>query len=324
MYATFAFVLVVLIVFGMLVLPLHFETLIERFRTRARRFVRCVANRAIFYSSEDKTRHTLLSVRLWFVVSACVFAFLGMQDGEVIRNQPESVAAVAGYGALSLTMGSLIMIVFAMYSWILPGFRGYATLSRCGFRGLWVLDSRRQVLDLAANLCEHARETTRIGIVDVNGYELFVHGPGSSTGILHDLLQESPDVPVYLLLLNPQTTELDPDRRRLTVYHSVLSEMHLRAPLYMVRLRKTLAAIEALNHERDASAQIIVRYYNQRPTMRAVFFDDSVVVFPPQDSHHDDPCLEIGRRSDVQSFYETFRRDFSRLWQGGVAQVFNG
>ena len=58
--------------------------------------------------------------------------------------------------------------------------------------------------------------------------------------------------------------------------------------------------------------------------MRAVFFDESVVVFPPQDSHHDDPCLEIGRRSDVQTFYETFRRDFSRLWQGGVAQVFHG
>ena len=106
MYATFAFVLLVLIVFGMLVLPLHFEMLIERFRTRARRIVHCVANRAVFHSSEDKNRHTLFSVRLGFVVSACVFAFLGVQDGAVIRNQPESVAAVAGYGALSLTWGA--------------------------------------------------------------------------------------------------------------------------------------------------------------------------------------------------------------------------
>ena len=226
MYAMFAFVLVVLIVFGMLVLPLHFETLIERFRTRVRRFTQCAANRAIFHSSEDKNRHALYSVRLWFVVSACVFAYLGMQDGAMIRNQPAAVVAVAGYGALSLTMGSLIMFVFAMYSWILPGFRGYATLSRCGFRGLWVLDSRRQVLDLSADLIEHTKETTRIGIVDVNGYDLFVHGPGSTSGILHDVLQKSPDVPVYLLLLNPQTTEMDPDRRMMTVYQSVLSDLY--------------------------------------------------------------------------------------------------
>ncbi len=324
LYATFAFVLVVLIVFAMLVLPLHFETLIERFRTRVRRFTQCAANRAIFHSSEDKNRHALYSVRLWFVVSACVFAYLGMQDGAMIRNQPAAVAAVAGYGALSLTMGSLIMFVFAMYSWILPGFRGYATLSRCGFRGLWVLDSRRQVLDLSADLSEHTKDTTRIGIVDVNGYDLFVHGPGSTSGILHDVLQKSPDVPVYLLLLNPQTTEMDPDRRMMTVYQSVLSELSLQAPLYMVRLRKTLATIEAINRRRDASARITVRFYNQRPTMRAVFFDASVVVFPPQGSDHDVPCLEIGRRSEVPTFYETFRRDFARLWQGAVAQVFHG
>ncbi len=324
MYATLAFVLVVVIVFGMLLLPLHFESLIKRFRNRLRRFTHCVANRAIFHSSEDKNRHALFSVRLWFVVSACVFAYLGMQDGAVIRNQPAAVVAVAGCGALSLTMGSLIMFIFAMYSWILPGFRGYATLSRCGFRGLWVLDSRRQILDLSADLMEHTKETTRIGIVDVNGYELFVHGPGSSNGMLHYVLQESPDVPVYLLLLNPQTTELDPDSRKITVFQSVLSEMSLKAPLYMVRLRKTLATIDAMNRNRDDSARITVRFYNQRPTMRAVFFDVSVVVFPPQDSRHDVPCLEIGRHSEVQTFYETFRRDFARLWQGAVAQVFHG
>lgn len=324
MYALLAFVLVVLIVFGMLVLPLHFDALFAHLGTRVRSFTQRTANRAIFHYSEDATRHALLSVRLWFVVSACVFAILGIQDGTVIRNHPGAVATVAGYGALSLTMGSLILLVFATYSWVLPGFRGYATLSRCGFRGLWVLDSRQRVLDLSADLTEQARSTSKIGIIDVNGYELLVRGPGTRNGVLHDVLDSYPHVPVYMLLLNPQTVEMDPDRRMLTVYQSVLSEMSLPAPMYMVRLRKTIATIEALNQSRDPSAQITVRFYSERPTMRAVFFDDSAVVFPPHDSNHDIPCLEIARRSDVPTFYETFRRDFARLWQGGVAQVFAG
>lgn len=324
MYALLAFVLVVLIVFGMLVLPLHFDVLFARFSSKAQSIMQRIANRACFHSSEVKIRHALLSVRLWFVVSACVFAILGVQDGTVIRNHPGAVATVAGYGALSLTMGSLIVLAFATFSWVLPGFRGYATLCRCGFRGLWVLDSRRRVLDFSSDLVEQAKTTEKIGIVDVNGYELLVRGPGARNGVLQEVLERSPDVPVYLLLLNPQTSERDPDRRMLTVYQSVLSEMKLPAPMYMVRLRKALATIEAMNAQREPDAQITVRFYNERPTMRAVFFDDSVVVFPPQDQHLDVPCLEIARRSDVSTFYETFRRDFARLWQGAVGQVFQG
>ena len=95
MYALVAFVLVVLIVCGMVVLPLHFETLLERLRTRIRCFSQRVANRAIFHWTEDKNRHALFSVRLWFFVSAFVFAFLGLLDGAMIRNQPGAVVAVA-------------------------------------------------------------------------------------------------------------------------------------------------------------------------------------------------------------------------------------
>lgn len=324
MHAMLAFLFLVLFVFGLLVLPLHFEALIERFRARVVRFALGMANRATFCASQHDGRNAILSMRLWFVVSAAVFTYLGLQDGAMIRNQPYAVVVVAGYGALSLAMGSLVLFAFALYNWILPGMRGYATLSRCGFRGLRVLDSRRQLLALSGDLSERAQETSKIGVVDVNGYELFVNGPGASSGVLNDVLRQAPELPVFVLLLNPQSSERDPDRRAMTVYESVLAETGLKAPLYMVRLRKTLEAIDEMNNERDPTAQITVRFYNQRPTMRAVFFDDSVVVFPPQADHrtHEDPCLEIGRRSDVPTFYETFRRDFSRMWQSGVGQSF--
>ncbi len=108
----------------------------------------------------------------------------------------------------------------------------------------------------------------------------------------------------------------------LTVYQTVLAEMGLPPPTYMLRLRKVMAEIDAMNRQRSPDAQIMVRFYNERPTMRAVFFDDSLMVFPPQEQKHDLPCLEIARDSDLPSFYETFRRDFARMWQGAVAQVF--
>jgi len=80
-----------------------------------------------------------------------------------------------------------------------------------------------------------------------------------------------------------------------------------------------------MNQNRAADTQINVRFYNEKPTMRAVIFDESMVVFPWRPLVHtvDMPCLEVARQSAVPSFYETFRRDFARLWKSGVVQVFN-
>ncbi len=324
MYAVIAIALVAAFAFVTVVVPTRWSSLYGLLQVGLRRTVLCTANQALFQPDEETARRTLFCVKMWFFVAAAVFVGLGIYDGTVIRNEIDSVTTVAFYGLLAFLASSFIVLSFVAYSWLLPGFRAFATLSRCGFRGVWVLSKNQLPNRLSAQMIEKASATKRISVVDVSGYELLVKGPANSEGLLIPLLNKATDLPVSLLLLNPLSSEMDPDRRQMTVYQSVLAEMEMQAATYMKRLHKTVATIAAINAERSPEAQIEIRYYNEKPTMRAVMFDDTMFVLPWRAllQNGDVPCLEVTSDATVPSFYETFRRDCSRLWRTSVVQVF--
>lgn len=324
MYAAIALALVIGFVLVTVALPLRFDTILGRLSGRLYRTVLCSANQAIFQSEEETARQASYFARLWFITAALIFTILGLQDGAMIRNHPESIATVAVYGGLALGASSFVLLSFLAYARFLPGFLGYRTLSRCGFRGLWLLRPQRTPERLARELREQARRSGEIKIVDVTGFELFVKGTGSIDTLIHQAIRSSPDVPVSLLLLNPMTREVDPDRLHVSVFQTVLAETGLQSSTYMKKIQKTLQVIAAMNQERSEEGQIQVRFYNEKPAIRAVIFDESMIVFPwgPQALRGDTPCLQVARLPRAPSFYETFRRSFSTQWKKAVMQVF--
>ena len=326
MYAAVALALVTVFALVTIALPLRCRGLWGRLHEKFWSTALCSANEAVFHSNEETARQTSHYARLWFVISAFVFAFLGFHDGSLIRNDPEAITKVAAYGVLALGASSFIILSFIAYTRLLPGFRGYRTLSRCGFRGLWVLQQKRIPSRLAWDLQEHARRSAQIGIVDVSGYELFVKGTSVFELLLHDIIEATPDVPVRLLLLNPMSKEVDPDRQQASVFQTTLAEIGAQSTTYVKKVRQTLETVALMNRERPPEGRIDVRFYDEKPAMRAIVFDQSLIAFPwgPQALRADVPCLQVARSSDTASFYETFRRMFSRMWRRGVAQVFLG
>ena len=113
------------------------------------------------------------------------------------------------------------------------------------------------------------------------------------------------------------------ERKLATVYQGVLRDLELEPPAYIRRLKQTLAAIETLNRDRGKDAQIDVRFYDEKPTMRAVIFDEVMLVSPwgARVDVAEVPYLEVARKSDTPTFYETFRRSFARLWGSAIKQV---
>ena len=198
------------------------------------------------------------------------------------------------------------------------------SLSRCGFRGLWVLRPSQSPEKLIEAFSEKCKKSEKIQILDVTGYDSIASDSGPGQGILRALLQNARDVPVSILLLSPQSHEVDPDHQQVTVFQTVLAELELQAATYMQRIRKTLQVLDELNAERPPEAQIEVRFYREKPTARAVIVDEAALLFPwdPQASKSQLPCLELSRKSDAPSFYESFRRSFARVWRGAVSEVF--
>jgi len=321
MYAVIALLLVTLFALATVLVPIRFESVYARLRGRIRDKVLDRANKAVFASGEAVEGKIYHGLRLWFFISAGVFAVLGVCDGGLIRNHPDAIATVVWYALLAfLISGALLLSILAVVQFM-PTVRGYATLTRCGFRGLWILSNRDLPKDLSNNLRQQALTSSKVAIVDVTGYELFVKGTSPMDAVIQDVVCQTADVPVLLLLLHPDAQQSDPDRQKVSVFQNVLAEMGMTSSTYRKKIHETVETIEELNAERSPEAQIQVRFYKEKPMMRAVIFDDSMVVFPPHAHKSDVPCLEVMRNAETTSFYEVFRRDFVRLWRGGVVEV---
>ena len=151
-------------------LPLRWQALYTHLRNGLRRTVLCTANQAVFQTDDVTARQTLRCVQMWFFVSAGVFALLGIYDGTVIRNDPDAIGKVAAYCVLACVVSSFIVVSVIAYAWLLPGVRGYATLSRCGFRGFWILNRPQLPSNLQAHLEKQIGASSRVCVVDVSGY----------------------------------------------------------------------------------------------------------------------------------------------------------
>ncbi|MBN1441312.1 MAG: hypothetical protein JXA90_01325 [Planctomycetes bacterium] len=324
MYAAIALMLVVGFALATVAVPLRYRTLFEPISSRLRSTALCIANQAVFQPEHLTGEQSDRLIRLWLLISAGVFAVLGIVDGTMIRNNPDAIVAVPIYGVVALAGSTLIIVSVAAFLRLIPGMREYATLSRCGFRGLWVLRPSEAPDKLIASFAEKCRKSAVIQILDVTGFDSIANDAGPGHGLLKTILERAPGVPVSVLLLSPQCQEVDPDRQQVTVFQTVLAELELQAATYMQRIRKTLQALDILNEQRSPEAQIEVRFYREKPAFRAVIVDEAALVFPwdPQASKSCLPCLEVSKKSDAPSFYEAYRRSFARIWRNAVSEVF--
>ncbi len=324
MYAIIALILVGAFVLTTVGLPLRLDRVYERVRPGMGRAARWLSGQAVLPSFDESERETMTLARAWLLLSALGFTVLGIADGTLVRDHPEALRSIAGCGVVACGLsGLLISYVFACKRLVnRAGLE--TTFRRCGIRGLWILGSRRRQRRLVSYLHEQASRCSRIRILDVIGHDIVVKPDNTIQRALRDVLQEHTDVPVELLLLDPMARQKDPDRRPATVFQTTRAELQTQSSVYVRQLRETLAALETLNEQRPPESPIIVRYYDQKPTLRAIIFDESILILPfgPGTRSKQLSCLAVQRDSDATSLHETFRHEFARLWQGSLATVF--
>jgi hypothetical protein len=326
MYAIIALILVVAFVLTTMGLPLRMERVYERIRPRMGRAAQWVSGQAVLPSMDESARETMSLTRVWLLLSALGFTILGIADGGLIQNRPEALRSIAAYGILACGFSAVIVSLVLAYKRLVSRVGLESTFRRCGFRGLWILGSRREPKRLAEHIRTQAKDCSEIQILDVIGHDIFVKRGNIIDRTLRDVLETRTDVPVQLLLLDPMTQQRDPDRRRATVFQTTCAELHTQSCPFIRHLRETMASVHALNQERPPESRITLRFYGEKPTFRAVMFDDSMLILPcgPVTKSKELSCLGVERDSEAPSFYETFRREFARLWQGSVATIFTG
>jgi hypothetical protein len=254
-------------------------------------------------------------------LAALLFIVLCVKDGALVRNEAGAFVAVLCRAAVSLGAGGiLVATVIGLVSFV-PKAQGYALLARHGFRGLWTVELKEPAPEVRECLARRIQASTRVGIVDITGFELLGKGPGPSGGLLHDVLDSFPNIPVELLLLKPDARVLDPEEIMATVFQSLLAEMDISSNTYMKRVQATLHAAETLNENRPPEARIEVRFFSEKPMVRAIILDDVALVSPwhPRENQVPVPVLEILRGTKDYTFHEAFRRHFARLWGTGMA-----
>jgi hypothetical protein len=226
-------------------------------------------------------------------------------------------AILCGLGSAGAAL--FLVVVLGALAYV-PDSRAHSMLRAHGFLGFWSVDPERPPRPLVDSLIARARTSKKIRVLDVTGYELIGKGPGASGGLLHDMLASVPGVPVELLLLQPENRVVDPDHKHATVYQMVLHDMDVTPAGYRRKLRATLDAVEALNEKRDPESKIALRFYAQKPSFRAVVFDDSALVSPwaPREKDPSFPFLELACAAPKPSLYEGFRRELVRLWRGAA------
>ncbi len=254
--------------------------------------------------------------RAWGLMAALLFTGCAVYQGNAVENHPAAVAACGLYGALAMGTSAFIVLLGLSFVSYFPRIRGSAGLRQCGLQGLWIVDPASPPVKLQQTVAAHLQKTTYVGIVDVTGFGILAKGAGTPGGFLYDAIAMATGVPVSLLLLDPEASTFDPDGPQTTVMQSVLTEMGIPALLYQKRLRATLEAVEQLNQVRPEEAKIVVRFYRERPSITALFFDKTALVSPwnPREK------LSVFTQFDAEtplpdaSFFEVHRRTFTRLW----------
>jgi len=316
MFIACSVVAIIGFLFATVVLPFRFAPLCSRLIEEQRARILTGTRRATFEGSEDRQRQRLILTRIWGVISAVVLLALVVNSGTALRDHPGAAALVVFHALLAGSTGGVLVLIFRAFRSYLPTERARAALSQFGFKALWAFDWATPLEALRECLAERIRDASLVAVVDVTGFDLLGKGSGPSGGILYDTLTTMTGVRGYILLLQPGATTPDPEQRQASVYQTVLAEMDISPQTYVRRIRATVDAIEALNESRPAEAQIEVRFYNEKPSVRAVIFDDSLLVSPwvPREASKPSPVLEVTREAAGISFYSTFRFHFNRLW----------
>jgi hypothetical protein len=302
------------------VLPFRFSGRLVPLLARARESVVRRATHAVFAPSGSEDRGLLGVARAMGAFAAFLFLVIVVPKGVLFQNYPDAVWTVLFLGVVSVVSSAVLILAAASTAGAVPMARGQALLHRFGFRGLWVVDPKVPSPEARQGIASRLRASTHLGLLDITGFELLGKGPGPAGGLLHDALSSSPGVPVEILLLKPDARVLDPEEVMATVFQSILAEMAVSSNTYMKRIQATLHAVAALNEARPPEAKIEVRFYTEKPTVRALFFDQSLFVWPwhPRESQVPLPVMEILRESKEPTFHEAFRRNFARLWGAAV------
>jgi hypothetical protein len=303
------------------VLPFRYAKLAATFAERVQKKLLRGADRAVFHDSAARDRQLLGRSRLIGGVAAGLFTIIALRWGGLFRDQLGSTWGLLAGAAGSLLLSALgVLLAIAAASFV-PKARGYSLLERFGFRAFWVIDARQPSRAVRSALAERIQGATRLGIVDVTGAEILGKGPGQSGGLLYDVLDAFPKVPVQILLLKPDARVLDPEEVLATVFQSLLAEMQVTSGTYMKRINATLNAIQSLNEARPPEGKIDVRFYSEKPMVRAIVLDEIAFISPwqPRDNADETPILEVAREGSEAGFHEAFRRHFARLWATGIS-----
>lgn len=301
-----------------LVIPFRFPTLATRLLEKME--VRLLGGRiqVLFSRPGSKDRERLVRVRAWAALSVLVLFVGSLWFGGVTRNNhPDSIPAVLFWAAFAGIASFLMLAVFSACATYIPRTRGHHALYRQGFQALWNVVSDRAPPGLIDAIGARMKASSCVRILDVTGYELIGKGPDKNGGILYDTLSTMTAVPVQILLLEPEARVLDPDQKHATVYQTILAEMEGTPVTYHRKLKSTLQALQVLNANRPAESRIVARFYQEKPCFREILFDGSVMVLPPfsRENQADLPIIELSKAEGASSsFFEGFRRNFSRLW----------
>jgi hypothetical protein len=316
MFVFFNCVIVLAFVALAVVLPVRFSSPTAKVLARLRDSVMRKAAQAVFESGASRDRTLVDCARVTGGFALFLFLLLALRQGVLLENTPDAVWAVIFLAAMAIVASIVLVVTAVSLATAIPKTKGYALLSRFGFRGLWVVDPKSPSIQARDGIASRLRTTTRLGLLDVTGFELLGKGAGTSGGLLHDALDSLPDIPVEVLLLKPDARVLDPEEVMATVFQSILAEMEVSSNTYMKRIQATLNAVAALNNGRPQGGKIEVRFYTEKPTVRALVFDQSVLVWPwhPRESQIPLPVLEVLKGTTQPTFYEAFRRNFARLW----------
>jgi hypothetical protein len=297
-----------------LFVPFRLEAQTKRIVQRLRRYLSESGSAVLF--AEESGALLLTWARVWGGAAAGLFTILCCLDGTVFQNQPSSAASTGFYAVLAIGVSLLLVLTCASNAAFLPRLRGQVALKLAGIQALWRLDARGAPASLRATLGACAYKSGRVGIIAVTGNEVLGMGPGPAGGLLNDVLAAAPGMPVYLLLLQPDSPAPDPEGRRMNVFQTALAENGISPATFQRKLRATLEAVADLNEPRQPENQIHVHYYNEKPPFQGIFFDEAAFIAPS--SGHESGAFYAefvsSGKGGGASFFEIFRRQFNRIW----------
>ena len=329
---TLGTVILILVFVGLLVgVPFRFKAQTSDVLERLRRKLSARATHAAFGSDDGKAWERLLKTRIWGITAVAFLFLLLVQQGSPFKNDPQTLASACLNAIGALVIAGFLTVMYEMVTRFLPALRADGLLSRFGYKGVWLMDPTSPARELRDGLATRFHGSTRVVIVDVTGHELIGKGPGPAGGLLYDTLHTLTAIPVQVLLLQPESVSPDVEQRRATVFQSVLAEMEVTPQNYVRRIRATLDAIQTLNEQRPTECKIEARFYTEKPSFRALLFDESILVSPwvPRESNAISCFLDVAKTAAETTLYSALRYQCARVWamsanQQDAAQKANG